>query len=287
MSIHELNLLIRLVLLFVIMLTVMALNPVSALLTQVSSERVSSHATRSDSLVKVEAKGENMNWEENMHSEIKSITLHYLIDVNCYLVKTGDSYILIDTGFSTERTDFEKELESAGVRPGNLKLIVLTHGDFDHTGNAAYLRKKFGTEIAMHDGDSGMVERGDMFWNRKKSNILLGMMVPILFGFGKSERFKPDLYIEDGYNLSKYGFDAKVLHIPGHSKGSIGILTAGGDLFCGDLLMNEDKPGLNSNMDDSMAANASIEKLKTSKINTVYPGHGKPFPMNVFIKLTY
>jgi hydroxyacylglutathione hydrolase len=124
-----------------------------------------------------------------------------------FLVKTSDSYILIDTGFSTRRTDFEKELESAGVRPGNLKLIVLTHGDFDHTGNATYLRKKFGTEIAMHDGDSGMVERGDMFWNRKKGNILLGMMVPILFGFGKSERFKPDLYIEDGYNLSGYGFD--------------------------------------------------------------------------------
>ena len=222
--------------------------------------------------------------EENAHSEIKAITLHYLMDVNSYLVKTGDGYILIDTGFSTKRTDFEKELESAGVRPGNLKLIVLTHGDFDHTGNAAYLRKKFGTEIAMHEGDSGMVERADMFWNRKKGNILLGMIVPIIFGFGKSERLIPDLYINDGYNLSGYGFDAIVLHIPGHSKGSIGILTAGGDLFCGDFLMNEDKPGLNSNMDDPMAANASFEKLKSLQINTVYPGHGKPFLMDVLIK---
>ncbi len=219
-----------------------------------------------------------------MLSEIKAITLHYLADVNCYLVKTGDDYILIDTGFSKGRTRLEKELESAGCRPGNLKLAVLTHGDFDHTGNAAYLRKKFGTEIAMHDGDSGMVERGDMFWNRKKGNILLGMIVPILFGFGKSERFRPDLYIEDGYNLSGYGFDAKVLHIPGHSKGSIGILTAGGDLFCGDFLMNEDKPGLNSNMDDSTAANASVEKLKELSINMVYPGHGKPFPWEQFLK---
>ncbi|NJD54025.1 MAG: MBL fold metallo-hydrolase [Candidatus Methanoperedens sp.] len=216
-------------------------------------------------------------------SEIKTITLHYLIDVNSYLVKTADGYILIDTGFSTKRADFEKELENAGLRPGNLKLIVLTHGDFDHTGNAAYLRKKFGTEIAMHNGDSGMVERGDMFWNRKKGNILLGMMVPILFGFGKSERFKPDLYVEDGYNLSGYGFDAIVLHTPGHSKGSIGILTASGDLFCGDLFLNEDKPGLNSNMDDPTAANASVEKLIGLQINTVYPGHGKPFPMELFI----
>ena len=103
----------------------------------------------------------------------------------------------------------------------------------------------------------------------KKGNILLGMIARILFGFGKKERFKPDLYIDEGYNLSECGFDAKVLHIPGHSKGSIGILTANGDLFCGDLLENTDKPILNSIMDDTAAANVSVEKLKKLKINTV------------------
>lgn len=219
-----------------------------------------------------------------MPSEIKVITLHYLIDVNCYLVKTGGGYILIDTGFSTGRTRLEKELESAGCKPGNLKIIILTHGDFDHTGNAAFLRKKFNTKLAMHYDDSGMVERGDMFWNRKKGNILIKMMVPIIFGFGKSEKFKPDLYIDEGYDLFRYGFDAKVLRIPGHSKGSIGILTAGGDLFCGDFLINEDKTGLNSNMDDSTVANASVEKLKSLEIHTIYPGHGRPFPMDSFMK---
>jgi len=207
-----------------------------------------------------------------MSTEIKTISLslpYKLGSVNCYLIETDTGYILIDTGCSNKRSDLEKELESAGCKPGNLKLIVLTHGDFDHTGNAAYLRKKFGTKIAMHYDDSGMVERGEMFWNRKKGNILLGMIARILFGFGKKERFKPDLYIDEGYNLSECGFDAKVLHIPGHSKGSIGILTANGDLFCGDLLENTDKPILNSIMDDTAAANVSVEKLKKLKINTV------------------
>jgi len=37
-------------------------------------------------------------------------------------------------------------------------------------------------------------------------------------------------------------------------------------------------------MDDLTAANTSIQKLKSLKINTVYPGHGKPFPMETFIK---
>jgi hydroxyacylglutathione hydrolase len=207
-----------------------------------------------------------------MSTEIKTISLllpYHLGSVNCYLTETDTDYILIDTGCSNKRSNLEKELESAGCKPGYLKLIVLTHGDFDHTGNAAYLRKKFGTKIAMHYDDSGMVERGEMFWNRKKGNILLGMIARILFGFGKKERFKPDLYIDEGYNLSECGFDAKVLHIPGHSKGSIGILTANGDLFCGDLLENTDKPILNSIMDDTAAANVSVEKLKKLKINTV------------------
>jgi len=214
-----------------------------------------------------------------------SLSLPYRLGtVNCYLIKTDTGYILIDTGCSNKRTELEKELERVGCKPGNLKLIVLTHGDFDHTGNAAYLREKFGARIAMHHDDSGMVERGDMFWNRRKGNIFLGMIARILFRFGKKERFKPDLYIDDGYDLSDYGFNAKVLHIPGHSKGSIGILTANGDLFCGDLLENKDKPVLSSIMDDLSAANASVEKLKKLRVKTVYPGHGEPFPMEQFMK---
>jgi len=222
-----------------------------------------------------------------MPPEIKTISLslpYKLGHVNCYLIETNIGYILIDTGCSNRRTNLEKELESAGCKPSNLKLIVLTHGDFDHTGNASYLREKYGTKIAMHYDDSGMVERGNMFWNRKKPNIVIRMMPPILFGFGKSKRFTPDLCIEEGYDLSEYGFDARVIYIPGHSKGSIGILTAGGDLFCGDLLTNVDNPVLNSIMDDSEEANTSVEKLKKLRINTVYPGHGKQFPMEVFIK---
>jgi hydroxyacylglutathione hydrolase len=217
--------------------------------------------------------------------ETISLPLPYKLGtVNCYLIETGTGYVLIDTGGSNRRAELEKELESAGCKPGNLALIVLTHGDFDHAGNAAYLRDEFGTTIAMHADDSGMVERGDMFWNREKGYPLLRMMSSVLFGFGKSKRFTPDLCIEEGCDLSEYGFDAQVLHIPGHSKGSIGILTAGGDLFCGDLFENTEKPALNSIMDDLAAANASVEKLRSLGIGTVYPGHGQPFPMEKLLE---
>jgi len=238
---------------------------------------------------------ENTNWAEyvraehkeyKMTLEIKTITAHVIFNnyVNCYLIRTGDSYILIDTGMPNKRGVIEKELESAGCQPGNLKLIVLTHGDFDHTGNAAYLRKKFDTRIAMNYNDSGMAEHGNMFWNRKSPNIVIRIIFGLFFSLGKSDRFKPDLYIEDGYDFSGYGFDAKVLQLPGHSKGSMGILTADGNLFCGDLLANINKPKIFSIIDDSTAANSSIEKLKSLKINTVYPGHGKSFPMSSLTK---
>ncbi len=224
-----------------------------------------------------------------MPQEIKTIELPIkfglikLGTVNTYLVKNGSDYVLIDTGPSNKRSDVEKELEDAGCTPENLKLIILTHGDFDHTGNADYLREKFDTKIAMNYGDLEMVRHGNMFWNRK-GHFLIKMMAPVLFGFGKSERFRPDLHMGEGHRLSEYGFDAEIIYLPGHSKGSIGILTDDGNLFCGDLLTNNKKPDLNSIIDDKSEAKESIEKLKSLKLKTVYPGHGEQFSMDELVK---
>lgn len=201
-------------------------------------------------------------------------------DVNCFLIQSSDGFILIDTGSSHSRTALSKALSDIGCRPGNLKLIVLTHGDFDHTGNAASLRKEFGAPIAMHAADCGMVEQGNMFHNRQKSNPLLNFLASSLFGFGKPKRFKPDLLIDEDFDLTAYGVEAQILHIPGHSAGSIGILTPAGELICGDLFENVKSPALNSIMDDLKVAAASIEKLKDYKIKTVYPGHGKSFVLD-------
>jgi hydroxyacylglutathione hydrolase len=215
--------------------------------------------------------------------EIQMITLSMpfrMGTVNCYLVDTDAGFALIDTGSSNQRGTLQKELERVGCGPGNLRLIVLTHGDFDHTGNAAYLRETFGAPIAMHRDDAGMAERGDMFWNRSSGNALIRLLAPVLFRFSKSNRFRPDVYVEEGDDLSDYGFEARVVSIPGHSKGSIGILTAGGALFCGDLLENLEAPARNSIMDDGAACEASVAKLRGLEIETVYPGHGKPFPMD-------
>jgi len=208
--------------------------------------------------------------------------------VNCYLVQTDTSFILIDNGFSVKRDLLVKRLEDLGCNPGNLRLIILTHGDHDHTGNSAFLRNKYGAKIAMHADDSVIVEKGDMKWNRKDKPDKISLtfrailLMSHIFKPSEFERFKPDIYLDENFDLSYYNFDAKVIHIPGHSKGSIGILTGDGSLFCGDFLYNLfGKPDTDfcDNIDDF---NASVEKLKRYKINTFYPGHGKSFTMEQF-----
>jgi len=220
-----------------------------------------------------------------MMSEVQTIPLK----VPCYLVKTSSGFCLIDTGDSSDCANLEKALRQAGVTPGNLKLALLTHGDFDHAGNAAYLQQKYGAKVAMHAEDAGMVKHGDQGWNRKAMADCVTLFGKIIIFVssqfvkpGSFHPFSPDLIVNDGDDLSEYGFEAKILHLPGHSKGSIGILTVDGDLFCGDLLMNIFRPEHHFMIDDMADFHASIEKLKSGRIRTVYPGHGKPFPMDRF-----
>ncbi len=214
-----------------------------------------------------------------MTVEIKPIGVPmplHLGDVNCYLLKTESAFLLVDTGVPSGRKFLEEELERLGCHPGRLRLIVLTHGDFDHTGNAACLRQKYRSQIAMHPDDVGMAEHADMFWNRRQGNILFSKLIPLLFGFTQKARFSPDVLFQDGLDLSKYGLDACILGLPGHSKGSIGILTSSGDLFCGDLLMN-DKGKPSFGFGEPASFLPTINRLKGMRIRTVYPGHGNPF----------
>jgi glyoxylase-like metal-dependent hydrolase (beta-lactamase superfamily II) len=200
--------------------------------------------------------------------------------VNCYLVKTTQGYILIDTGSSNQRAVLEQALLKADCQPGDLKLIVLTHGDFDHTGNAAYLRQTFNAPLAMHPADFDMIARGDMFASRSHGNPIFKALAPAMFHFGKSQQVTPDLQLTEESDLSIYGLAASVISLPGHSRGSIGILTADGACFVGDLLENTTQPALNSIMDDRAAARASVQKLKDLHVKWIYPGHGQPFSLD-------
>jgi glyoxylase-like metal-dependent hydrolase (beta-lactamase superfamily II) len=238
---------------------------------------------------------------ETMKQEIVRIDLG---GVNAYLGKTDDGFILFDTGghltmdkpFTNRRDNLEKALKTAGCEPGNLKLVILTHGDNDHVANSAFIREKYQTKIAMHSDDTQLVENPTfekMVENFRFRSLIFKIVSRVIKKLIQKvtqkaledfERFKPDFYIDDGYSLSEYGFDAKIIHIPGHTAGSIGVLTADGDLIAGDTFANTNKPGIALNAYDFKMLAASVGRLKMMNLKTIYPGHGRPFEMKQFKK---
>jgi glyoxylase-like metal-dependent hydrolase (beta-lactamase superfamily II) len=214
-----------------------------------------------------------------MIDQVRIISLGSLLGgVNCYLFRMQEGFILVDTGWAGKRSTLDAVLGDAGCGAGELKLIILTHGDFDHCANCRHLRDRFGAAVAMHRDDAGMVENGDMFWNRKRPNVILRSLARLMFRLPRVDRFTPAVFLEDGQDLGEYGLDARIFHIPGHSKGSIGVLTANGDFICGDLFENRRRPSFNSIMDDPPMARQNLERLRAERMRTVYPGHGSPFP---------
>ncbi len=215
--------------------------------------------------------------------EIQRIDLGF---VNAYLIRTGQGFVLIDSGVPASRQKLEAALLDAGCGAGQLKLVIVTHGDIDHAGNCAHLQDKFGARIAMHDGDAERVIKGDFSAPRQGRGLVRRLLMPLVRRSRRYRRmladfecFTPDLLLQDGQALQEFGLDAQVLHIPGHTAGSLGILTGEGDLIAGDTLNNQGRPQGAVLVADAGQLAASLARLKGLGIRTVYPGHGRPFAM--------
>lgn len=90
-------------------------------------------------------------------------------------------------------------------------------------------------------------------------------------------KLSPDILLSHNFDLKEYGLDASVMHIPGHTPGSVGILFESGNFISGDTFTNQTRPTAAPNAYDFKELAKSIDLLKRYKIITVYPGHGKPF----------
>ncbi|MFW6035887.1 MAG: MBL fold metallo-hydrolase, partial [Halothermotrichaceae bacterium] len=53
---------------------------------------------------------------------------------NCFLLKNGDKYVLIDTVYEHELDSFNKALEQVDVKLSDISHIILTHHHDDHVG---------------------------------------------------------------------------------------------------------------------------------------------------------
>ena len=138
--------------------------------------------------------------------------------VNSYLLRADGGFVLIDTGTPEKRGALEKELENADCRRGDLRLILLTHGDYDHAGSAAYLRRLHDAPVALHGDDAGRVERADWSWNLKPAPDRFAFPFNFVSRFirpGEFSTFSPDILAEDGLDLSAYGLTLASCTFPG------------------------------------------------------------------------
>ena len=196
---------------------------------------------------------------------------------NCYLVTEGDNAVLVDTGSSI---CYEKVIEECSRY--NMRLIVLTHVHFDHAENAAKLAERFDIPVAYHQADEELFESFD-----KQPLMSYGLVGKVVLGSSlkvlrNTKVLKPSktIYIKDGDDLSSYGIDAKIIGLPGHTNGSVGVDVEGTDLIVGDALDNWITPAtghLYTNLED---LKNSAEKIKALGQRTIYFGHGKPRKMN-------
>lgn len=202
-------------------------------------------------------------------------------NVNCYIVTNKDKAILIDTGRKKYR---EKILEKC--KEYHVRLIVLTHGYMDHCQNAAYLANALRVPIAMSEKDMDMIPD-----NRKQpmsAKNFLGKIVLLvsLSSFEKDslDVFEPMIYLKNGDDLNEYGIDAKVVELPGHTNGSIGLEIEGDKLFVGDVLMNMFYPTVSMLYVDEQEMLSSAQYISELGERTIYFGHGRPKQNRKWVK---
>ena len=68
----------------------------------------------------------------------------------------------------------------------------------------------------------------------------------------------------------------KVVELPGHSRGSIGLLVSDDAFLVGDVLDNWIKPGVGHLYTDIESLKKTSEKIRSYGKRTYYFGHGKP-----------
>ena len=169
------------------------------------------------------------------------------IGTNCYIIYDEQTRAAVVIDPSDEAVLAEARIEALGL---DVKAVLLTHGHFDHSGEAAQIADKAGIPIRMHPADKAL---------------------PSWLTHGLPQT----LDIADGETLDIAGLRFTVIHTPGHTPGSV-CYRCGDSLFAGDTLFagscgRTDLPG-GSGQD--MAA--SLRRLAALEGDcTVYPGHGE------------
>lgn len=203
--------------------------------------------------------------------------------ISVYVIHGSKGDMLVDTGFSSTLKPLKAWLSKNNF---TITDIFLTHAHPDHDWNAAVLKELYNARIWLHTNDVSLIRNfaaqsqvptSDKFTGRVRW-VSFWTKMPLF----KSKAYVPDVIFtgEDKDLPISYGYDAKIVDLPGHTLGSSGLLVDG-VLYAGDsyTVLNE-VPQIPPHVTSIELMNASIEKIRGLNPDFIACGHGLPFPSN-------
>ena len=212
---------------------------------------------------------------------------------NCYLIRGGQDFVMVDAGPPNSLEKFRRKLEQLGINPSTIKQIFITHMHFDHMGSLAEISHLTGAKSAMHHLDKELVEKGTIImpggigtWGKFLTAFLWTIKPMINKNIGP---VPVDRSLDDSpYSLDEFQINGKIIHTPGHTAGSTSLVLQSGEAFVGDLAMSGfprvSGPGPFVLGDDLETMKGSWQLLLDEGARSIYPSHGKPFDAAVFKK---
>jgi glyoxylase-like metal-dependent hydrolase (beta-lactamase superfamily II) len=207
--------------------------------------------------------------------------------VNSYLVEDASGVTVIDAGLPGNYSDLRMELTAMGRTIEDVRGVILTHADTDHIGYAERLRREHGIAIRVHELDAARA-RGEEKSNGKAGPMKIGPLLSFLW-YGARHggmRIPPVTEVvtfRDGETLDLPG-EPRVIHIPGHTAGSVAFHVAAVDaLFVGDAMTTRSVltgavgPQPAPFTLEPATALASLGSLDGVTATWVLPGHGPPW----------
>ena len=185
------------------------------------------------------------------------------VETNCFLISAPegqdpDGCYVVDCGMQPD--PLIQLIQDRGLTPRGL---LLTHCHYDHIGGIDQLYEAFGVLPTR-------VHALEAEWNRDPMLNLSGMS-----GF-PCVAPAPDLRFGEGDVLDLLGSSWEVLHLPGHSPGSVGLLDrAGGTLIAGDTLFAGSIGRVDFPTSDPEQMKQTLQRLlELPDEIQVHPGHG-------------
>ncbi len=208
-----------------------------------------------------------------------------------YIIQ-GEGVVMIDGGAPKKAKAFLKAIKKTLIKPEDIKLLILTHGHWDHIASAKDIKEITGAKIAMHKRETDWLEKslkplppGVTLWGKIFAKIM-AMFMPLVH----ISATKVDIILGDEeFSLAEFGIAGKVISTPGHSSGSVSIVLDTGDAFVGDLAMNAFpmrlSPGLPIFAEDLPKVKDSWKLILDYGVKMIYPAHGNPFSSEIMRKV--